>query len=171
MLVNYFIDLYNEKYNGAAPAVGASTMRKLQAYGWPGNIRELENIVKRYIILRSTSVFDELPEQQGSTNPAWATLIPPEIAKGSSVSLKKLSRELVRELEIQVIPKSLLAHGWNRKQTARALKISYRALLYKIRDFGLSPPREMADAVTPEPESDNVEEVGDEALPVGPFPA
>jgi two-component system response regulator AtoC len=172
MLVNYFIELYNEKYSATAANLNPSTMRKLQAYSWPGNIRELENVVKRYIILGSKSVFDELPDQQSSANPALALLIPPEIAQGSSISLKKLARDLVRELEIQVIPKSLQAHGWNRKQTARALKISYRALLYKIRDFGLSPPADLSPSASPpEPDSDDVDEVEDvseEALPVSP---
>jgi len=171
-LVNYFIDVNNDKYSASAPNISASTMRKLQAYSWPGNIRELENVIKRYIILGSNSVFDELPEQPTSANPAWALLIPPEVEQGSSVSLKKLAKELVRELEMQVIPKSLLAHGWNRKQTARALKISYRALLYKIRDFGLTPPAGSSPAAsTPGPDSkeaDEVEDLGDEALPVSP---
>jgi two-component system response regulator AtoC len=171
-LVNYFIDLYNDKYKASAANVSASTMRKLQAYSWPGNIRELENVIKRYIILKSNSVFDELPEQHESANPALALMIPPEVAQGASVSLKNLARELVRQLEIQVIPKSLLAHGWNRKQTARALKISYRALLYKIRDFGLSPPTESSpQASTPESDSEEVEDVGEQAVPVNPWPA
>jgi two-component system, NtrC family, response regulator AtoC len=65
----------------------------------------------------------------------------PEINLDGPISLKKLTRQATRELERKVILKVLQAHHWNRKQAARALSISYRALLYKIRDAGLPPNR------------------------------
>ena len=65
----------------------------------------------------------------------------PEISLDGPISLKKLTRQATRELERKVILKVLQAHHWNRKQAARALSISYRALLYKIRDAGLPSNR------------------------------
>ena len=64
-----------------------------------------------------------------------------EIPVDGQISLKKLTRQAVRELERKVILKVLQNHHWNRKQAARALSISYRALLYKIRDAGLPSNR------------------------------
>ncbi len=65
----------------------------------------------------------------------------PELALDGPISLKKLTRQAVRELERKVILKVLQNCHWNRKQAARALSISYRALLYKIRDAGLPSNR------------------------------
>jgi two-component system response regulator AtoC len=63
------------------------------------------------------------------------------------ISLKKLTRQAVRELERKVILKVLQTHHWNRKQAAKALSISYRALLYKIRDAGLPSNRAVRQQV------------------------
>ena len=65
----------------------------------------------------------------------------PDLNLDGPISLKKLTRQAVRELERKVILKVLQANHWNRKQAARALSISYRALLYKIRDAGLPSNR------------------------------
>jgi len=66
---------------------------------------------------------------------------PEMISLDGPISLKKLTRQCVRELERKVILKVLQQHHWNRKQAARTLGISYRALLYKIRDAGLPSNR------------------------------
>ena len=68
----------------------------------------------------------------------------PDINFDGPIALKKITRQATRELERKVILKVLQAHHWNRKQAARALSISYRALLYKIRDAGLPPNRSVA---------------------------
>ncbi|MFB3916884.1 MAG: sigma-54 interaction domain-containing protein [Terriglobales bacterium] len=134
-LVNYFRDTYNEKYNCQAQAVSPQVMEKLQHYEWPGNIRELENVIKRYVILGSEEMIP------GELLRSEARQYTPEIPAGGSISLKKVTREAVRELERVVILRSLKANNWNRRRVARALDISYRALLYKIRDAGLSSNR------------------------------
>jgi len=107
----------------------------LQKYHWPGNIRELENLVKRYVILGNEEVItnDLVAREPDFFNP--------EISFDGPISLKKLTRQAVRELERKVILKVLQQHHWNRKQAARTLSISYRALLYKIRDAGLPSNR------------------------------
>ena len=134
-LVMYFLDYYNRKYNCRARALSPELMGLLQKYHWPGNIRELENLVKRYVILGNEEVIssDLVTREQEMFNP--------DINFDGPISLKKLTRQAVRELERKVILKVLQANHWNRKQAARALSISYRALLYKIRDAGLPSNR------------------------------
>ena len=134
-LVAYFLEYYNRKYNCRARALSLDLMSALQKYHWPGNIRELENLIKRYVILGNEEVIssDLVGREQEVFNP--------DINLDGPISLKKLTRQATRELERKVILKVLQAHHWNRKQTARALSISYRALLYKIRDAGLPANR------------------------------
>src|SRR5690242_8290833 len=134
-LVSYFLEYYNRKYNCRAKAISSDLMGVLQKYHWPGNIRELENLVKRYVILGNEDVIssDLVSREQEYFNP--------DINLDGPISLKKLTRQAVRELERKVILKVLQANHWNRKQSARALSISYRALLYKIRDTGLPSNR------------------------------
>jgi two-component system, NtrC family, response regulator AtoC len=133
VLVEYFRDHFNLMYNRKAQPVSGSLMRLLQAYHWPGNIRQLENLVKRYVILGTeTCITTDLAEPE----PREFEF---EIPEQGPVLLKKLTQQTVRRLERQVILKVLQANHWNRRRAAEVLKISYRALLYKIRDAGLSP--------------------------------
>ena len=135
-LVHYFLDHYNRKYNCRARALSLDLMGVLQKYHWPGNIRELENLIKRYVILGSEEVIanDLAPRNERE-------FFNPDIDLDGPISLKKVTRQATRELERKIILKVLQTHHWNRKQAARALNISYRALLYKIRDAGLPPNR------------------------------
>src|SRR5437899_10735856 len=134
-LVTYFLEYYNRKYNCRARTLSGDLMGSLQKYHWPGNIRELENLIKRYVILGNEEVIssDLVAHQQEYSIP--------DINYDGPIALKTITRQATRELERKVILKVLQAHHWNRKQAARALSISYRALLYKIRDAGLPPNR------------------------------
>jgi two-component system, NtrC family, response regulator AtoC len=134
-LVDYFLQFYNRKFNSRARELSTELMTSLQKYHWPGNIRELENLIKRYVILGNEEVItsDLVTREQEYFNP--------DINLDGPISLKKLTRQATRELERKVILKVLQAHHWNRKQSARALSISYRALLYKIRDAGIPTNR------------------------------
>jgi two-component system, NtrC family, response regulator AtoC len=143
-LVQYFLDYYNRKYNCRARSLSQDLMAVLHKYHWPGNIRELENMIKRYVILGSEDVISNdlvARNEQEFFNP--------EINLDGPISLKELTRKATRELERKVILKVLQAHHWNRKQAARTLSISYRALLYKIRDAGLPPNRSTRRRDTP----------------------
>jgi len=134
-LANYFLECYNRKYNCRAKALSNEVLGVLQKYQWPGNIRELENLVKRYVILGHEEV---ITNDLVSREPDFFN---PDISFDGPISLKKLTRQAVRELERKIILKVLQQHHWNRKQAARTLNISYRALLYKIRDAGLPSNR------------------------------
>ena len=134
-LCSYFLDYYNRKFNCRARPLSNEVLAVLQKYHWPGNIRELENLIKRYVILGHEEVItnDLVAREPDFFNS--------EINLDGPISLKKLTRQCVRELERKVILKVLQRHHWNRKQAARTLGISYRALLYKIRDAGLPSNR------------------------------
>jgi two-component system, NtrC family, response regulator AtoC len=134
-LVSYFLEYHNRKYNCRAKPLSNEMMAVLSKYHWPGNIRELENLVKRYVILGSEDVIS------ADLAPRTADLFSTDIPVDGQISLKKLTRQAVRELERKVILKVLQNHHWNRKRAAKALSISYRALLYKIRDAGLPSNR------------------------------
>src|SRR5271165_945535 len=134
-LCAYFLEYYNRKFNCKARPLSKEVLDVLQKYHWPGNIRELENLIKRYVILGHEEVItnDLVAREPDFFNP--------EFSLDGPISLKKLTRQCVRELERKVILKVLQQHHWNRKQAARTLGISYRALLYKIRDAGLPSNR------------------------------
>jgi two-component system response regulator AtoC len=134
-LANHFLDYYNRKYNCRAKPISHELTEVLQKYHWPGNIRELENLIKRYVILGSEDVISS------DLQPRDPDLLTTDINFDGPISLKKLTRQATRALERKIILKVLHDHHWNRKQAARTLNISYRALLYKIRDAGLPPNR------------------------------
>jgi two-component system, NtrC family, response regulator AtoC len=145
-LVAFFLEYYNRKFNCRAPHPSADLMNALKKYHWPGNVRELENLMKRYVILGTEESIS------GDLRPHEQDFFSADISVEGPISLKKITRQAVRELERKIILKVLQHHHWNRKQAARALNISYRALLYKIRDAGLpsnrAPRRPQQEEVT-----------------------
>src|SRR5579863_5355698 len=134
--------MYSERFDRAARPFSTRKLEMLQRYHWPGNIRELENLIKRYVILGSEDVITlEVTESTESK-----AVFPNSQAVGGSVlSLKKVTREAMRELEGKIIVKALQAHNWNRRRAASALEISYRALLYKLKEAGLPTRRGRKD--------------------------
>lgn len=134
-LIAYFLEYHNRKYNCRAKPLSNEMMNVLRKYHWPGNVRELENLIKRYVILGNEDVIS------ADLAPRSPDFFSAEIPIDGQISLKKVTRQAVRELERKIILKVLQNHHWNRKQAARTLSISYRALLYKIRDAGLPSNR------------------------------
>lgn len=135
VLANYFLEVYNEKYSCRAESLSPETLERMHRYHWPGNIRELENLIRRYVIVGTEDVIcSELRENHRMGNSI-------EIPLDGSVRLKEVTRKAVKELERKIILRMLDSNHWNRKHVARALNISYRALLYKIREVGLPSRR------------------------------
>ena len=146
-LTSYFLDLYAQKFSVRPKPVPSSLMDMLQNYSWPGNIRQLENLVKRYVILgNEEAVTSELISRGGDC-------FDPIIPSDGKISLKKATRDAVRELERRIIIKVLHANNWNRKRAAKALSISYRALLYKIQEAGIGSSRMRSIDPIEEPEA------------------
>ncbi len=112
-------------------------MQALNSYSWPGNLRELENTIKRYIILDDEhAIIDELRPWRGAESTA-----PGGEGAGGNGSLKHLVRSLKGGAESAAIARTLESTGWNRKAAASDLQISYKALLYKIKQYNLAPPQ------------------------------
>jgi two-component system response regulator AtoC len=134
-LVGYFVEHYSREFKTTARMVSAPTLRLMESYRWPGNIRELENLIKRHVILDSEeAITNELLAGERSLEHDVAL-------DEEGLSLTKLTRKAVRELEKKIILKALQANNWNRKRAALALQISYRSMLNKIREAGLPPKR------------------------------
>src|SRR6185295_19278059 len=122
--------------------VPPSTMQLLVEHSWPGNIRELENIVKRMVVLGKT---DQIRQELGATarTAAPITAMAAPVAAASApagdgrLDLKAIARQAARDAERIVIAETLDRVHWNRAKAARILQISYKALLYKIVDCGL----------------------------------
>jgi two-component system response regulator AtoC len=133
-LVAYFAQRYARVFNVAEHELSDDVLGAFLAYQWPGNIRELENFIKRMIVLQDWTLARTLVAPP--VVPAVAA--PPEpFAATRGLSLKEISRRAVLEAEREVIRRALEQCRWNRVKTARMLRISYRALLYKIKDMGL----------------------------------
>ena len=132
VLANYFLSSFNAHFHRNAPPLSKKTMQMFQHRQWPGNIRELENLIKRYVILG-------LEETASSEFPRLGYAQPnADTSADGSISLKNVTRQAVQELERRIILRALETNKWNRKRVARSLSISYRALLYKMRQAGIS---------------------------------
>ncbi len=136
-LVAHFLQAHRVRHNMQARPLSPTAMHLLSRHPWPGNIRELENLIERYVILGSE---DAISSELLNWEHTHAT---PEIPIEGQIHLKKVTRQAVHDLERKIILSVLEANRWNRKRTAAALKISYRALLYKIRRAGLPRKRGM----------------------------
>ena len=133
-LVDYFVRRYSRVFKVPERAVTPEIMQAFLAHSWPGNIRELENFIKRMIVLQDWT----LPRMLVVPSTAPALGAGPEpFAVTKGLSLKEISRRAVLEAERDVIRRALEQCRWNRVKTAKMLRISYRALLYKIKDMGL----------------------------------
>jgi two-component system response regulator AtoC len=131
MLSEHFWVVFQEKFAKQAEPLSREMIQSLQNLDWPGNVRELSNGIARYVLIGvEAKVTQEEPpkrpvSRQGAT-----------FANGT-IPLKQITREIVREKEKALILEALGANRWNRRKTAIALKISYRALMHKIRGSGL----------------------------------
>jgi two-component system response regulator AtoC len=135
LLCEYLLQYYNDKLNGRAPMLRPALLSKMQRHSWPGNIRQLENLIKRYVVMGSDDV---IVSELLQTNDHETF---PDLTFEGPVSLKKLTRQTVRKFEARIILSALHANNWNRKKAARAVGISYRALLYKLKDVGIPQRR------------------------------
>lgn len=139
LLFRHFLAKYSEKYQKNAPEPSKHLLEAALRYPWPGNLRELENFVKRYVILEDDEgSFRELLEmtgQQQRMSPRDEAPAPKE------QGLKALVRGLKDEAEMEAIADALEKTNWCRKDAAKMLGISYKALLYKMRGFNLDSGR------------------------------
>jgi two-component system response regulator AtoC len=146
MLVDYFMGRFCRQYNRDALKISTATMRMLQDYSWPGNVRELENMIKRAVVLQTEALVQQeialrsekrwAPKAEGQA-PAPAAAVPAAQPPEAELGLKDIARRAAMAAEKAVIKEVLEKVRWNRAEAARLLKISYKAMLYKIRQVGL----------------------------------
>jgi two-component system response regulator AtoC len=134
LLAEYFVERYAKMFNREGFAISPGATQRLARYHYPGNIRELENIVKRMIVLDDPELSRvQFPPGSGPGGSGASRLGSPPV----SLSLKEIARGAARSAEREAIAKVLDQTGWNRVRAAKMLRISYRALLYKIKEVGL----------------------------------
>lgn len=133
---DFMLETWSRSYGAPVRPFSTELMNLFQASMWPGNICQLENMIRRYVVLGGDeeSVIAELLDGV-ETDPLSA------VASGRPVALKKVVRERVREQERRIILRALHSCHWNRKKTAKALGISYQGLLNKMRQDQLYPQR------------------------------
>jgi two-component system, NtrC family, response regulator AtoC len=132
ILIDYFIEHYSRMFHHTPELLSRNTIRIMQNYHWPGNIRQLENLIRSYVLIGSEEalIAELMPE-------APRNGITTDIDLSEPVSLKDITRQATHDLERQIILKVLQANSWNRQKTAKWLKISYRSLLYKLSEIGM----------------------------------
>ena len=149
LLVDHFLTKNNEQYNKELDHLSAETMKLFMQYHWPGNVRELENMIRRMVVLgNEQAVIDEIVETQKSARPSEEPsetvdlqALGADFSSADGIDLKAISRRAAQVAEKRVIERVLQQTRWNRKEAAEKLQISYKALLYKMKENGLSEGR------------------------------
>ena len=134
LLVESFLTKYAAEFGRPRPSLSPRALRMLLDYSWPGNIRELENAVKKIVALGAENL--ALPDLV-----AEPTEIRTEVNETRNYSLKAAARAASREAEREMILEALARTRWNRKRAAQELQISYKSLLYKLKQIGLPDSR------------------------------
>jgi len=136
ILCTHFFDKYREHYHSSVQKLPKELLEAFVRYDWPGNIRQLENVVKRYLILPDADILSELRD---SSLPNPAPLVQP------AVSLKEVGSHAAEAAEKETVLKMLEETGWNRKEGARRLHISYKALRNKLKKWQLVRQKPVGD--------------------------
>ncbi len=145
LVTRYFLHKYSEKYGRARVEVSDQLMAYFLSYDWPGNVRELENLVKRLVILDDERfIFSEFRSR--NVSPAAPAPVVSDDAgdplegfdlEAGPISLKDIAKQASVDAERRMIAAVLEQTNWNRRKAARILDVSYKTLLYKIRECGL----------------------------------
>ncbi len=136
ILLRHFMAILAERYACPPLPISTAELEACMSYPWPGNVREMENFIKRCLVLQE---FTAPISQRPGTNGTRA--IESADRSASQVNgLKSVARSAREDAEIGAIIRALEETNWHRKQAAERLQISYKALLYKIREYEIQPP-------------------------------
>lgn len=138
VLCEHFLKKFSRQFNRKVPRLPDTLVKAFHRHDWPGNIRELENMIKRYVVLRDErSICSEL----GGREPPAPSEIELDLSnlleEGQPVPLKEIDKKVAAMAEAALISHALQRTGGNKRKAAEILQISYKALLYKVRECGL----------------------------------
>lgn len=126
LLFEFLVARHAKALRRNSPVLDNNAMELLRSYQWPGNIRELENVAKKFVVFGSAQI---------ALQDLRSTQLTLQAAKASASSLKLVSRTASRRAEREMILKALESTRWNRKRAAQQLQVSYKSLLYKIKQL------------------------------------
>src|SRR6266478_3414727 len=143
LLLKHFMSRQAEHYARPQLPLSPNMLAACLEYSWPGNLRELSNFIKRYLILgdETLAIAELNPKNDVNGGPNADATARSGAGEASTGGLKSLARSAEEEAEAAAITQALEQTNWNRKQAAALLKISYKALLYKIRQYGIAEAR------------------------------
>jgi hypothetical protein len=141
-LLEFFFKKYVSLFEKPEPKISESTMSLLLRHGWPGNIRELENVARKIVALgdehlATHDLISENKPKAAESFPGASKMAETGYSRAPTGSLKEAARAASRVAERAMILNQLERTHWNRKRAARELQISYKALLYKLKQLGL----------------------------------
>jgi len=140
-LVQTFLDRYSVRYDRPRRELSPQLLHAFSRYSFPGNVRELENMIKRVVVLESEdSILDELARREmgeGRSRSQLQQLLEEIEQTAGDLPLREVGRRFAQEAERETIEQALRRTQWNRKQAAKLLNVSYKTLLQKIRDCEL----------------------------------
>lgn len=135
LLVEFFLKKYNALYNRSFGPLSSQSMKKLEEFDWPGNVRQLENLIKQIVVREDENIIAQILSKETGERAFPEEEIKPTSEK--TLSLKKRISETVAQQEKKLISDVLNKTNWNRRKAAKLLEISYRSLLYKIKEYKL----------------------------------
>ncbi|UCD16632.1 MAG: sigma-54-dependent Fis family transcriptional regulator [Candidatus Zixiibacteriota bacterium] len=144
LLVDHFLHRYNSLYQKEYPEISSETISKLLHFSWPGNVRQLENLIKQIVVRGDESIVDDVvsvavaPVAMANSSYEEAAILETNPELANSYSLKKRVGTAVANQEKRLIREVLNKVNWNRRKAAELLEISYRSLLYKIKEYDLN---------------------------------
>jgi two-component system, NtrC family, response regulator AtoC len=145
-LIRHFLADLSAKYCQPSPQLSPRLIQACLQYRWPGNLRELGNFVKRYVVFQDEEQAISELEERGRDQAAHQESLFASGQDDAGAGLKSLMKDLKHSAEIKVIEEALAATKWNRKLAALRLKISCKALRYKIKQYHISPPQPSGNA-------------------------
>ena len=142
LLCAHFLRLYSARYNSSVRELPRELRNAFQRHEWPGNVRELENAVRRYVILPDLEMsLANLEETRPEADRPELSLVEKPsldrspVRRGTDVSLRKVAAQAAEEAERKLLRRVLAETRWNRREAASQLKISYKALLNKLKKW------------------------------------